>query len=88
MDNKKREMEEFIEKLVFHKWLILQPVDNSSCPKISLSPRCVMELKNYLNDEFPEFIFNCSLCKEIVTKASILYSTEKNIHLLGILLRG
>ena len=75
VDHKKREMEEFIEVLVDEKWLVSQThqtAANSNTAQISLSPRCVQELQAYLKNEYPEYIFDCSICKKLVTMVILL----------------
>jgi hypothetical protein len=67
IESRKKEVENFVEKLVSLKWLILKapPVEGMTC-SLALSLRCIYELRQYLKNEFPESIFDCSICKDIV----------------------
>ncbi|KAI8917198.1 Nse1 non-SMC component of SMC5-6 complex-domain-containing protein [Powellomyces hirtus] len=57
----KRDAEAFIERLIQAKWL----VDRNGL--ISMSLRTVLELQNYLKEEYGDRIHECTLCMEIVT---------------------
>ncbi|KAJ1969655.1 hypothetical protein IWQ62_000482 [Dispira parvispora] len=54
--------QEFLGELVNDHWLVL-----SEGGHYTLAPRAILELQTYLKDEYPEWIQECHLCKDLVT---------------------
>ncbi|XP_071807602.1 non-structural maintenance of chromosomes element 1 homolog [Asterias amurensis] len=61
----KQEAQSILRRLIKEKWL------TESQGEISLAPRAIMELEDYLTDVYEEDIRHCHLCKEIVLKGQI-----------------
>ncbi|CAG8722183.1 4646_t:CDS:2 [Dentiscutata erythropus] len=52
-----------LQRFVDDKWLV-----QSQSGKYSMSQRTILELQAYLKDEFEEYLIECTLCYDIVTK--------------------
>ncbi|KAG9296433.1 hypothetical protein G9A89_015025 [Geosiphon pyriformis] len=59
----KNAAEQLIQRFVDDKWLV-----KSLSGRYSMSPRTILELQNYLKQEFDDEIKECTLCFDIVTK--------------------
>ncbi|KAJ1661159.1 hypothetical protein IWQ61_000029 [Dispira simplex] len=54
--------QEFLGELVNDHWLVL-----SEGGHYTLAPRAILELQTYLKEEYPEWVQECHLCKDLVT---------------------
>ncbi|RIB25033.1 Nse1 non-SMC component of SMC5-6 complex-domain-containing protein [Gigaspora rosea] len=55
--------ETLLQRFVDDKWLV-----QSQSGKYSMSQRTILELQAYLKDEFEDYLIECTLCYDIVTK--------------------
>lgn len=79
--DKKKEMEVFLGNLVRAKWLLRDAeyfaefiasyralfTVGFRMTEIRCSPRLLCELRGYLRMEYPQYIFDCAICKDLVT---------------------
>ncbi|CAG8518235.1 5933_t:CDS:2, partial [Paraglomus brasilianum] len=63
--------EALLQKFVDDKWLI-----RSSSGRYSMSARAILELQSLLKEEFEDYILECTLCYEIVTKGQRCKTTK------------
>eukprot|EP00123_Amoebidium_parasiticum_P000588 comp11433_c0_seq1/m.5844 comp11433_c0_seq1/g.5844 ORF comp11433_c0_seq1/g.5844 comp11433_c0_seq1/m.5844 type:complete len:255 (-) comp11433_c0_seq1:63-827(-) len=70
----KQEVESALERLVADSWLAL------SGAKVYLGPRTLMELPQYLRDNYQDHMADCDICKVLAVRGATCRNCDTRLH--------
>ncbi|XP_064622689.1 non-structural maintenance of chromosomes element 1 homolog [Lineus longissimus] len=70
----KREVEDFLKKLERENWITLE------MGRISLGTRLIMEMEQFMKEQFPDIVVLCNMCKRICVKGQNCDRCEVRLH--------